>query len=219
MAPYDGAATSSFDEMTPVQAVFVLFFLGLSSQVLAQGTPAPFGPNESQHGFSQFETLPPNPEEAVPEPLDYYTTPNAESAVSPDAPPGGLFFDITLAEDFEEALHFRRGNLYRPIHPTDEFSPDTLAVHVVFRVFKHYSSYHVIGRLFPEHVPGLSRDGFFDEDTASLAPEDESGYLKFFAPSEDGWIPGRYRIDIFVGFEANDVTRMGTLHFTVTPNA
>ena len=205
--------------MTPVQAVFLLFFLGLSSQVLAQETPAPFGPNESQHGFSQFETLPPNPEEAVPEPLDYYTTPNAESAVSPDAPPGGLFLDVTLAEDFEEALHFRRGNLYRPIHPTDEFSPDTLAVHVVFRVFKHYSSYHVIGRLFPEHVPGLSRDGFFDEDTASLAPEDESGYLKFFAPSEDGWIPGRYRIDIFVGFEANDVTRMGTLHFTVTPNA
>ena len=90
--------------MTPVQAVFVLFFLGLSSQVLAQETPAPFGPNESQHGFSQFETLPPNPEEAVPEPLDYYTTPNAESAVSPDAPPGGLFLDVTLAEDFEEAF-------------------------------------------------------------------------------------------------------------------
>ena len=205
--------------MTPVQTVLVLFFLCLSGQVLAQETPAPFGPNESQHGFSQFDTIPPNPEETVPEPLDYYKTPNSESAVSPDATPGGLFLHVTLAEDFEETLQFRRGNLYRPIHPTDEFSPDTLAVHVVFRVFKHYSSYHVIGRLFPEHVPGLSGDRFFDEDTALLAPEDESGYLKFFAPSEDGWIPGRYRIDIFVGFEANDVTRMGTLHFTVTPNA
>ena len=32
-------------------------------------------------------------------------------------------------------------------------------------------------------------------------------------------IPGLYRVDIFVGYEANDVTRMGTLRFTVMPKA
>ena len=191
------------------------FFLCLSSQALAQDPPAAFDPNDSRHGYSQFDTLPPDPEEAVPDPLDYYKQP--DSAFSLDTTPGGLFLHITLAEDFEEELQFRRGNFYRPVRPTEEFPPDTLAVHVVFRVFKHYSSYQVIGRLFPENVPGLSEDTFFDEDSAYLVPEDESGYLKFFAPSEDGWIPGRYRVDIFVGFEANDVTRMGTLHFTITP--
>ena len=200
--------------------ILLLFFVGLSGPVWGQDTPAaPFGPDDMQHGFSQFDTIPTAPEEKVPDPLDYYTDPALDSAGVPDERPGGLFRHITLAESFEEDLDFRRGHRYYPIKPTDEFSYDALAVHVVFRVFKHYSAYQVIGRLFPEHVPGLSANTFADEETAYLAVEDESGYLKFFAPSRDGWMPGLYRIDIFVGYEASDVTRMGTLHFTVRPKA
>ena len=200
--------------------VIVLFFLCLVGPVRAQDAPpVPFTPDEIQHGFSQFDTIPEAPEDMAPDPMDYYKNPAFDSAGVQDERPGGLFQHITLAEGFEEDLDLRRGHHYYPIKPTEEFSPDALAVHVVFRVFKHYSSYQVIGHLFPENVPGFSKETFTDEETAYLAVEDESGYLKFFAPSQAGWMPGRYRIDIFVGYEASDVTRMGTLRFTVTPKA
>ena len=198
----------------------ILFFLCLAGVVRAQDAPpAPFKPGEIQHGFSQFDSIPTAPADMAPDPLEYYKNPALDSAGIPDERPGGLFLHITLAESFEEDLDFRRGHRYYPINPTEKFSPEALAVHVVFRVFKHYSAYQVIGRLFPEQVPGVSGDTFTDEEIAYLAVEDESGYLKFFAPSQDGWIPGLYRVDIFVGYEASDVTRMGTLRFTVTPKA
>ena len=200
--------------------VFLLFFLCLSGPVRAQDAPpAPFNPDEIQHGFSQFDTIPAVPEDMAPDPLDYYKNPALDSSGLPDETPGGLFLHITLAESFDEDLDLRRGHRYYPIRPTEEFPSDALAVHVVFRVFQHYSAYQIIGRLFPEKVPGFSGKTFTDEEAAYLAVEDESGYLKFFAPSQEGWIPGLYRVDIFVGFEANDVTRMGTLRFTVTPKA
>ncbi len=195
-----------------------LCFLCLSGPVPAQDTPpAPFSPNETQHGFAQFDTIPLSPEEIAPTPLDYYKNPTPDSSRLKDKTPGGLFLHITLAERFEEDFDFRRGHRYYPIHPTEVFPSDALAVHVVFRVFQHYTAYQVIGRLFPEKVPGLSGETFTDEETVYLTVEDESGYLKFFAPSQEGWIPGLYRVEIFVGFEANEVTRMGILHFTVTP--
>ncbi len=196
-----------------------LFLLCLAGQGAAQQPatdPAPFSPDETRHGFFQFETLPSVPGDADPKPLDYYqnTPPGPQ-----DTPPGGLFRQITTAQGFEEDLDFRRGHLYSPVRPAEVFSSDAPSVYVVFRVFTHYSSYHVIGRLFPENVPGFSGETFTDEDTAALAVEDESGYLKFFAPSQDGWHPGLYRIDIFAGFAANDLTHMGALRFTVAPRA
>lgn len=198
----------------------IFFILCLAGPVWAQdASPDPFKTDGTQHGFFQFDAMPEAPEDIVSDPLDYYKNPALDLSGLPNETPEGLFLHITLAENFEEDLDLRRGHRYAPLHPTEEFPSDALAVHVVFRVFKHYSAYQVIGRLFPEKVPGLSEQTFTDEETAYLALEDESGYLKFFAPSQDGWIPGLYRVDIFVGFEANDMTRMGTLRFTVTPKA
>ena len=200
--------------------LFMLFFLCLPGHGWAQdGVPTPFSPDELQHGFFQLDTMPTAPEDVASEPMDYYKNPALDLSDFTDAVPGGLLRHITLAENFEEDLDLRRGHRYYPIRPTKAFSADALAIHVVFRVFKHYSAYEIIGRLFPENVPGLSGKTFSDEESAYLALEDESGYLKFFPPSQAGWIPGQYRIDIFVGYEANEITRMGTLRFTVTPKA
>ena len=200
--------------------VFILFFLCFPGPGWAEDTPpAPFSPDEVQHGFFQFDTMPMAPEDMAADPMDYYKNPALDLSDLTDATPGGLLRQITLAESFEEDLDLRSGHRYYPIRPTEEFPADTLAIHVVFRVFKHYSAYQVIGRLFPDNVPGLSGATFTDEEIAYLTVEDESGYLKFFAPSQAGWMPGLYRIDIFVGYEANEVTRMGTLRFTVTPKA
>lgn len=181
-------------------------------------SPAPFDPDETQHGFSQFDTVPANPSDASPNPLPYYKR-DSKNQSELDQKPQGLFLDITLAEDFDEDLEFRRGNIYYPVRPTDQFTVDTLPVYVVFRVFKHYQGYQVIGRVFPDHVEGWPTDTLIDEDMAYLRLEDESGYLKFFPPSEDGWKPGHYHIDIFVGYEANAVSKMGTLRFRVIKNS
>ncbi len=85
-------------------------------------SPDPFDPTETQHGFSEFDTSPFNPSEASPNPLHYYGNlpeldPNSQPHL--DCKPEGLFLDITLAEDFEEDLEFRRGNLYYPVRPID----------------------------------------------------------------------------------------------------
>jgi hypothetical protein len=184
--------------------------------------PAPFNPAETQHGFSEFDTIPLNPTEASPTPLPYYNDLpglDPESQFPLDHKPKGLFLDITLAEGFDEDLEFRRGNLYYPVGPTDQFTVDASPVYVVFRVFKHYQAYQVIGQVFPDTVQGLPSDTLLDEDMAYLTLEDESGYLKFFPPTEQGWKPGRYHIDIFVGYEANAVSKMGTLQFHVTQNS
>ena len=150
--------------------VFLLFFLCLSDPVRAQDAPpAPFSPDEIQHGFFQFDTIPAVPEDMSPDPLDYYKNPALDSSGIQDETPGGLFLHITMAESFEEDLDLRRGHRYYPIRPTEEFPSDALAVHVVFRVFQHYSAYQIIGRLFPEKVPGFSGDAFTDEEIAYLA--------------------------------------------------
>jgi len=185
-------------------------------------SPAPFDPTETQHGFSEFDTIPFNPSEASPNPLPYYNrprelTPNSQPSL--DHKPEGLFLDITLAEDFEEDLEFRRGNLYYPVRPTDQFTMDTSSVYVVFRVFKHYQAYQVIGQVYHDSNKEGATESMIDEDMAYLTLDDESGYLKFFSPSAQGWKPGHYHIDIFVGYEANEVSKMGTLRFRVITNS
>ena len=42
----------------------------------------------------------------------------------------------------------------------------------------------------------------------------ESGYLQFFAPP-DGWKPGRYKVEIHLGWEVSEISLMGTMRFTV----
>lgn len=174
---------------------------------------------QSQHGFSKFDTMPTIPGKNRPTPMPYYDADPRSKSKSLDQIPKGLFLEIVTAEGFEETLEFRRGHLYYPIHPTEHFNTDALAIFVVFRVFKHIAPYQIIGRLFPEEVDGLPSNQWTDEDVVYLALEDESGYLKLFPPSKDGWKPGRYRVEIFVGYEASTTTQMGNLHFTMSPHS
>jgi hypothetical protein len=47
-----------------------------------------------------------------------------------------------------------------------------------------------------------------------IALEDESGYLKLFPP-QGGWLPGRYKVLIHAGEQANDMSLVGTMRFTI----
>lgn len=222
---------SSFFPLTPYTLLLTLgLTLMMAHPNLAKGeepggpspSPAPFDPAETKHGFSEFDTIPFNPSDASPNPLPYYDNRrelDLNSQPPLDHKPEGLFLNITLAEDFDEDLDFRRGNLYYPVRPTDQFTVDALAVYVVFRVFKHYQAYQVIGQVYHDFVEGGATESMIDEDMAYLTLEDESGYLKFFPPSEQGWKPGHYHIDIFIGYEANEVSKMGTLRFHVITNS
>jgi len=178
-----------------------------------------FDPAETQHGFSEFDTAPPDPSEQSASPLPYYKDLMPSNQLRLDQKPEGLFLNITLSEDIDEDLEIRHGHVYHPVHPTDEFTIDTPAIYVVFRVFKHYQAYQVIGQVVPDAVDDTTTVEIIDEDIAYLALEDESGYLKFFPPSEEGWKTGPYRIDIYVGYEANAVSKMGTLRFRVIQNS
>lgn len=180
--------------------------------------PTVFQPHETQHGFGKFDSAPDFFEDETSANTsapykDYSSSPNLPSF---DHKPGGLFESLVFAESVEEDRTIRRGHILVPVNPTDTFSPSAKAVHLVFAVHAHLAPYQIIGRLFPEQVSDADPTKWIDEDRAELALEDESGYLKFFPP--DGkWKPGRYRVDVYVGYVVNTINKMGTMRFSVHP--
>ena len=131
-----------------------------------------------------------------------------------DAPPQGLFRTITMAEGFDEELGFHRTHEIVPVKPTDRFSPDTQAVFIVFHLHQHYQGFQVFGRCFPESVAGLDPTMVIGQDAMHIALEDDSGYLTL-SPPQGAWKPGRYKVEIHVGEQVNEMSLMGTMRFTV----
>ena len=195
-----------------------LFFAqnGLSADPESPPPPPVFQPGEIQHGFSEFDSLPEIPSDDTPQSSPTLSSvPGVPSSHDPNQKPAGLFFRIEFAEGFEEEQGIRRGHMMVPINPTNEFSPNTRAVILVFSVFKHHTPYQVFGRLYPEKVNNQNPSDLLDEDTMYLAAEDESGYLQFYLQS-DRWTPGTYQVKIYVGWETSAVNQMGTMRFTIT---
>ena len=131
-----------------------------------------------------------------------------------DAPPQGLFRTITTAEGFDEELGFQRTYEIVPVKPTDRFRPNTPAVFIVFHLHQHYQGFQVFGRCFPEAVAGLDPTVMIGQDAMHIALEDESGYLTL-SPPQDAWKPGRYKVEIHVGEQVNEMSLMGTMRFTI----
>jgi len=131
-----------------------------------------------------------------------------------DAPPEGIFRSIKLAQGFEEEMGFRRTHEMVPVGPTEIFRPDSPAVFAVFQVHQHYESFQVFGVCFPEQVEGLDPKTVIAQDVMYLALEDESGYVKLHAP-QGGWKPGKYKVEIHIGWKVNEISLIGTMRFTV----
>ncbi len=181
-----------------------------------QPFPRVFQPDETQHGFSEFETMPEIPPSTSEPSSRQESIPNVRPPNEPNEPPQGLFYRLDFAKGFEEEEGRRRGHFIVPIDPAREFTPETKPIFLVFRVHQHYGDYQVFGRLYPENVEGLNPLTVMDKDAIHLANEDDSGYLQF-DPPEDQWPPGSYRVEIFVGFEASKFNMMGTMRFSVAP--
>lgn len=134
-----------------------------------------------------------------------------------DAPPAGIFHEVSFAEDFDEDLGFRRAHKITPVNPTNVFYPDTSVIYLVFALHQHYDSFQLTGLCFPEQVDGLDPATVLAQDTVYLALEDESGYLQLAAP-DGGWKPGTYKVEMHLGWEVNDISLIGTMRFTVAPD-
>jgi len=145
---------------------------------------------------------------------DFQNRPQDVTPYDFDAPPQGLFRTITTAEGFDEELGFHRTHEIVPVKPTDRFSPDTPAVFIVFHLHQHYEGFQVFGRCFPEAVAGLDPTVVIGQDAMHIALEDESGYLTL-SPPQDAWKPGRYKVEIHVGEQVNEMSLMGTMRFTI----
>ncbi len=163
-------------------------------------------------GIVQAEELKLTPNVPIPE------FQNRQQDIKPynfDAPPEGMFRAIQAAEDIDEELGFRRTHEMVPVRPTEQFRPNSPAVYLVFQLHQHYQSFLVFGRCFPEQVAGLDPAMLVAQDSMYIATEDESGYLKL-SPPPGGWKPGRYKVEIHVGEQINELSLMGTVRFTVT---
>lgn len=132
-----------------------------------------------------------------------------------DAPPEGMFRHIVLAEGFDEELGFQRTHEIVPVKPTDRFSAGVRPIFIVFELHQHYQSFQVFGRCYPEDVAGMDGTLVVAEDAMYIALEDQTGYLKLL-PTDSGWKPGRYKVEIHAGEQINDMSLMGTMRFTIT---
>ena len=146
---------------------------------------------------------------------DFQNRPQDVTPYDFDAPPQGLFRTITTAEGFDEELGFHRTHEIVPVNPTDRFRPDIPAVFIVFRLHQHYQGFQVFGRCFPEAVAGLDPTVVIGQDVMHIALEDDSGYLTL-SPPQGTWKPGRYKVEIHVGEQVNEMSLMGTMRFTIT---
>ena len=196
--------------------LLVIGHLGWAADSSPTSPPPVFLPHETQHGFAEFDSPPDFFEDETPPdtPAPYQSYSTSPSLPNSDHTPGGLFERLSFAESVEEDRTIRRGHILVPVNPTDTFPPSTKSVYLVFAVHEHLAPFQIIGRLFPEQVPNADASQWIDEDRADLALEDESGYLKFFAP-EGTWQPGRYRVDVYVGYMVNTMNKMGTMRFSI----
>jgi hypothetical protein len=149
---------------------------------------------------------------------DFQNRPQDVTPYDFDAPPQGLFRTITTAEGFDEELGFHRTHEIVPVKPTDRFPPDTPVVFIVFHLHQHYQGFQVFGRCFPEAVAGLDPTVVIGQDAMHIALEDESGYLAL-SPPQDAWKPGRYKVEIHVGEQVNEMSLMGTMRFTIVASS
>ena len=145
---------------------------------------------------------------------DFQNRPQDVTPYDFDAPPQGLFHTITTAEGFDEELGVQRTHEIVPVKPTDRFRSDTPVVFIVFHLHQHYQGFQVFGRCFPEAVAGLDPTVVIGQDAMHIALEDESGYLTL-SPPQDAWKPGRYKVEIHVGEQVNEMSLMGTMRFTI----
>ena len=131
-----------------------------------------------------------------------------------DAPPQGMFRSMTMAEGFEEQLSWRQTHEIVPSKPTDRFGSNVPSIFIVFSLHQHYQSFTVFGRCLPDTVADLQPETIVSEDAMHIALEDNSGYLKL-SPPQEGWKPGRYKVEIHVGEQVNETSLMGTMRFTI----
>ena len=162
-------------------------------------------------GNAQSEDLPITKNSSIPE------FQNNEQEMTPydfNAPPGGIFRSITMAEGFDEELGFRRTQEIVPVKPTEQFRPDAAEVFIVFQLHQHYQGFKVFGRCFPEAVNGLDPRSVVGQDAMHISLEDESGFLRLAQP-DGGWKVGRYKVEIHAGEQVNEMSLVGTMRFTI----
>ena len=190
----------------------------LCAEELEQQLPPVFQPDETQHGFSEFESLPEIPSSMLKQLPNQQSLANLKPPIDSDQPPTGLFYHLDFAKEFEEDRDLHRGHFVIPVNPASTLPPDDRPVFLVFRVHQHFAPYEVFGQLYPEKVSTLDPASLVDQDAMHLATEDDSGYLQFDPPSEQ-WPAGTYKVKIFVGFEASQFNLRGTMRFSIGPNA
>ena len=63
-------------------------------------------------------------------------------------------------------------------------------------------------------LAGLDPAVVIGQDAMHIALEDDSGYLTL-SPPKGAWKPGRYKVEIHVGEQVNEMSLMGTMRFTI----
>jgi hypothetical protein len=139
--------------------------------------------------------------------------------------PQSLFTWIKMAKGYEvEWDSFGRKGWYtqdprlKPIEPTTTFSPDTVAVYIVFEVAPLEDPAQFSAQWFLEGEGGKLSDIPLGKDTLEVPGHERYGFLEL-KRAADKWAVGKYLAKLFITplgqqpFHA--VNQVGTMRFTI----
>ena len=140
------------------------------------------------------------------------------------APPGGdssggWFRHLIPAQsvvqgDLQTGLHE-----FMPVDPSDTFIQAVPEIYLMFALLTSPpDAIQLTSRWIAERVDGLPRNTLVGTDSVEISLNEASGYFWLERPAE-GWKPGMYRIDLYVGEQLSAYSHIAEERFRIVPTS
>jgi len=116
-----------------------------------------------------------------------------------------------IQDDLQTGLHE-----FIPVNPTDTFRSQEPEIYVVFQLTTNQENFDLklTSRWIAEQTTGLPPNTVVGTDQVLLGLNERSGYFRLTSP-EQGWSPGLYRVDLYLGPQVSAYTHVGELRFRI----
>jgi len=120
-----------------------------------------------------------------------------------------------IQDDLQTGLHE-----FIPVNPTDTFRSDEAEIYVVFQLTTNQENFDLklTSRWIAEQTKSFLPNTVVGIDQVLLSLNERSGYFRLSRP-EEGWSPGLYRVDLYLGPQVSAYTHVGDLRFRIVADS
>jgi tetratricopeptide (TPR) repeat protein len=128
----------------------------------------------------------------------------------------GAFRQVITARDVIQDDLQAGWHEFIPVNPTDTFLPQEPDIYVVFLLTGNQETLELklTSRWIAEQTKGFPPNTLVGTDAILLGLNERSGYFRLHRP-ENGWSPGIYRVDLYLGLQVSAYTHVADLRFRI----